>query len=168
MENGKNTFEATDRRNDLFDWGRSWPAALDRYAKEAERSVDRFFDLANQRGMSALCQVADRLVDVARVNVKSLTGGTEYEVEAPGFEKEDFRIEVLDERLSISATKNSENTVEDQTYVSREFSSSTLNRSIRLPSGLNPAAIKAKYENGILKVFLPIAEKREVNLVKVD
>ena len=77
---------------------------------------------------------------------------------APGLDKKDFKIEMKNGMLTISAEKEEESKTEDENYLSREFSYSSLYRTFALPDNLIADKIDAKYENGVLKLKLPKSE----------
>ena len=80
------------------------------------------------------------------------------ELAAPGLERKDFKVEVQDGVLSVSAEKEEEKKEEDKNFRRREFSFSSFSRSFVLPDNLMADRIDAKYENGILKLTLPKQE----------
>ncbi|MCS6935124.1 MAG: Hsp20/alpha crystallin family protein [Chitinophagales bacterium] len=77
------------------------------------------------------------------------------ELAVPGFKKEDFKVKVEDDVLTISAETKSETKEEKKEYSRREYNYSSFSRSFRLPDNVKDDAIKAKYENGILQLTLP-------------
>jgi len=85
------------------------------------------------------------------------------ELAAPGLEKKDFKIEVQDGVLSISAEKKEEKSEENKNYRRREFSYDSFSRSFTLPENSVSEKIDAKYENGVLHLTLP---KKEVTVSK--
>lgn len=85
------------------------------------------------------------------------------ELAAPGLEKKDFKIEVSNGILSVSAEKEEEQKEERDNYRRREFYYNSFNRSFALPENSLPDKIDAKYENGILRLSLP---KKEVTISK--
>jgi HSP20 family protein len=90
------------------------------------------------------------------VNIKESTDEFEVELAAPGFVKDDFNIELNNDLLTISSEKKTENeTKEGQQFARREFSYQSFSRSFTLPNTADSDKIKAKYENGILKVSIP-------------
>ena len=94
------------------------------------------------------------------VNVKESTEDFEVEVAAPGFGKNDFKIEVNRNLLTISSDKQTEKeTKEGQQFTRREFSYQSFCRSFTLPNVADPEKIEARYENGILKVVIPKKEE---------
>ncbi len=139
---------------------------FDEMSKKFEEKFRGFGELLNRNTLSEMARSFDN-IGVPRVNVKNVTSGTEYEVEAPGFEKEDFSVEAVNGVLSIKAEKQSEADECDKAYVRREFSSVSFTRSIPLPPGISTEGISAKYENGVLRITIPVAAKQEISLIKV-
>jgi HSP20 family protein len=92
----------------------------------------------------------------------------EYQIDlaAPGLDKKDFKIEMKNGMLTISAEKEEETKSEEKNYLSREFSYSSLFRSFVLPDNLIADKIDAKYENGVLKLKLPKSETSIAEPVK--
>lgn len=101
------------------------------------------------------------------VNIKESTDDFEVEVAAPGFNKNDFKIELNNDLLTISSEKKVEKeTKEDQQFTRREFSYQSFSRSFTLPNIADSDKIGAKYENGILKVTIPKKEEAKPKPVK--
>jgi len=95
---------------------------------------------------------------VPAVNVKEDTDAYQVEVAVPGMKKEDFKIELDNDLLKISATKETkeEEKNENGKYFRREFHYHAFERSFRLPKNqVNGDHIKARYEDGILYLNLP-------------
>lgn len=93
------------------------------------------------------------------------------ELAAPGLDKKDFKIEMKNGMLTISAEKEEETKTEDENYLSKEFSYSSLYRTFALPDNLIADKIDAKYENGVLKLKLPkskISIQEPVKQIKVS
>jgi len=80
---------------------------------------------------------------------------------APGMNKEDFKVELDGNVLTISSEKQNENEVKDgERYSRREFSYQSFQRSFQLPKEVVDAdKIEAKYENGVLKLVVPKKEE---------
>ncbi|MFW5991931.1 MAG: Hsp20/alpha crystallin family protein [Halanaerobiaceae bacterium] len=91
------------------------------------------------------------------------------EAELPGLSKEDINIEIDDNRLNISASRDEVVEEEKQNYVYRERSTGKFQRSFMLEN-VKEDEIEAEYNNGILKVALPKEEpgmkKRKVIDIK--
>ncbi len=97
-------------------------------------------------------------------NVNIYEGTTEYKIElaAPGLTKEDFKIELKKDNLSIWAEKKSEENAVQKDYSRKEFDYTSFARSFVLPEGIDADKISAEYNNGILNVT--IGKKEEAKL----
>ncbi|MEO5592942.1 MAG: Hsp20/alpha crystallin family protein [Chitinophagaceae bacterium] len=94
------------------------------------------------------------------VNIAETPDAYHVELNAPGRNKEDFKINIDNGLLTISYEKKEETTPEDVKSVRKEFSLQGFKRSFSLDDKVDAANIQAKYENGLLKVLLP--KKAEV------
>jgi HSP20 family protein len=100
------------------------------------------------------------------VNVSEDEKNYNIEVAAPGFKKEDFRLNVDDDVLTISAEHKTETPESDgKQYSRREYSYSSFTRSFRLPDNVKDDAIRANYTDGVLKLELP-KSKEQVKATK--
>jgi HSP20 family protein len=81
-------------------------------------------------------------------------------VDLPGVEKGDIRINVRDNTLEISAEKKAVRENEDEGYLRRERGYSRFYRAIRLPTPVDDSRAHASFNNGVLEVNLPKAEKK--------
>lgn len=101
------------------------------------------------------------------MNIKESTDAFEVELAAPGLEKKDFNIELNNDILTISSERKIENeTKEGQQFARREFSYQSFSRSFTLPNTVDNDKIKAKYDNGILRVSIPKKEEAKPKPVK--
>ena len=96
------------------------------------------------------------------VNVSEDEQQYHIDLVAPGFKKEDFKINVKDDVLTISAeTKSeSENNNGKRQYSRREYSYSSFTRSFTLPDNAKDDAIAANYMDGVLKLMIPKTEEQ--------
>lgn len=94
------------------------------------------------------------------VNIKEDEEAFHVEMAAPGLEKKDFKVELNNNVLTISSEKEEEHEEnEGEQFTRREFSYQAFNRSFTLPETVESDKIKAKYDNGILKVDIPKKEE---------
>jgi len=101
------------------------------------------------------------------VNLSEDESNFTVEVVAPGYKKDDFKLKVDDDVLTISAETKNERTEggDGREYSRREYTSSSFTRSFRLPDNAKDDAISAKYSEGILQINIPKTE-REVKATK--
>lgn len=108
----------------------------------------------------------------ATPSVNVAENGTEFrlEVAAPGLAKEDFKVNIEDNTLTISAEKTVENeTKEGEKFLRREFGYSAFKRSFTLPETVDIANIKATYEQGVLHLSLPkTAVKKTLKTIDIQ
>lgn len=103
----------------------------------------------------------------AMVNIRETADQYELQLLAPGLNKEDFKIDVDKNLLTISFEHKEESKETDQKWIRQEFKMSSFKRSFSLNEKIDAAAIKATYENGILNVSLPKKEKEEAKAVSI-
>ncbi|MGW9686932.1 Hsp20/alpha crystallin family protein [Flagellimonas sp. 2504JD1-5] len=96
---------------------------------------------------------------VPAVNIKDNVDGFELELAVPGGKKEDFKVEVDKDVLTISSEVKSENKESKENYTRKEFTYASFKRAFTLPETVDGSKIDAKYEDGILKVALPKKEE---------
>lgn len=104
------------------------------------------------------------------VNIKEQETEFGIELIAPGFSKEDFKIEMNEDMLTISAEHKSETKNDAERYSLREFVKTSFERSFRLPENkIDVNSINGKYEDGILKIQLPkkTKQKAQKKLIEV-
>lgn len=92
---------------------------------------------------------------VPAVDVYETENSVEIEMEAPGIDEKDLNVKLEDSTLTISGERNFEKKEEKHNYYRMERSYGSFKRSFLLPDNVDKDAIKAKYENGILKLSLP-------------
>jgi HSP20 family protein len=132
--------------------------SITRFSNQYPTLFDRFFD--NDLFDWSNRNFSSTNTTLPSVNIKETTDDFEVELAAPGFQKADFKIELNQDVLSIVSDKKVENeTREGQQFTRREFSYQSFNRTFTLPNSADGNKIKAKYENGLLKIFIPKKEE---------
>lgn len=105
------------------------------------------------------------------VNIKEDRKQFDIEFAAPGFTKADFRIDVEQNVLTVSAEKKEEKSEDHKRFTRREFSYNSFCRSFTLPQTVNTEKIDARYADGLLQLHIP--KKEEVKTlpkkqIKID
>lgn len=94
------------------------------------------------------------------VNIRETADHFEVEVAAPGMDKNDFSIALEGNLLTISSTKEQNESVQEGAYTRREFSYQSFQRSFELPKDVvDEDQISARYENGLLLLTIPKKEE---------
>ena len=98
-------------------------------------------------------------------NVRELDDKYELYLFAPGYEKSDFIIALIDDRLSISVKEKPQ---EEGEWKRQEFVQHEFVRQFELSEKVNKTAIEAKYENGVLMLSLPKSKEYETNRQEIE
>lgn len=95
------------------------------------------------------------------VNIKETKDDFKVEVAAPGMRKEDFRIELDNNIMTIASEHSEEEGDKDKegNYTRREFSYQSFQRSFTLPSTVKGDDISAQYKDGVLNIVIPKREE---------
>ncbi len=111
---------------------------------------DIFDDMAMTKSSALKCDIYEE--------------NNEYHIdmEAPGYSKENLKVEIKDDTITITAEKNNENV--DRKYIHRELSYEKAQRSFRLDD-MDEEKITAEFQNGILKIVVPRKETVSNNRV---
>lgn len=99
-----------------------------------------------------------------KTDVKEIEGGYQVAVELPGFDKNEISVELDKGYLTITASKDfsKDEQDEDDKYIRRERYAGTMQRSFYVGDSLQQEDIKAKYENGILKLEVPKEDTQKI------
>ncbi|MGZ8559473.1 MAG: Hsp20/alpha crystallin family protein [Chitinophagaceae bacterium] len=100
-----------------------------------------------------------RTMNVPAVNITEQKDEYLVSLAAPGLKKEDFKLDVDGNMLTISSEKEETREDKDQRFTRKEYNYSSFSRSFTLPEEINKEKIDAKYENGVLKISLPRKEE---------
>ena len=111
-----------------------------------------FFDLFNGG-------FPTRTINVPAVNITERKDNYLVSVAAPGLKKEDFKIAVEGNLLTISSEKEDKSEEKDETYTRQEYSYSSFERNFSLPDEVNKDKIDAHYKDGVLELVLPKKEE---------
>jgi HSP20 family protein len=120
--------------------------------------VENFFG----RDFDSMLDTAWKGTIVPAVNISQSKEAYNVEVAAPGMKKDDFKVEVENDVLTISAEHKEEKEEEKKKYTRREHSYNSFSRSFVLPKGVKSDDVKANYKDGVLYIVVPknIVEKK--------
>ncbi|MFC2105020.1 Hsp20/alpha crystallin family protein [Bacteroidota bacterium] len=139
--------------------------SLVRFSNQFPSLFDRFFE--NDMFDWSNRNFSTTNTTLPSVNIKEDSNGFNVEMAAPGLTKDDFKIELNNNVLTISSEMKTENeTNDDEQFTKREFSYQSFNRSFSLPAIVENEKITAKYENGILKILIPKREEAKPKPIK--
>ena len=99
---------------------------------------------------------------IMKTDVKETEGSYELDIDLPGYKKEDVKAELKDGYLTISAATNTNNDQKDENgkYIRRERYYGNCSRSFYVGENITQEDIKARFEDGILKIVVPKKETK--------
>lgn len=102
------------------------------------------------------------------IDIEENNGNLMVRAEIPGMTKEDIRVSVQEDLLTISGERKQENETRDKTYHRIERCYGKFRRMIRLPAQVDADKVKASYKDGVLKVTLPKPESLKPKHIDVE
>lgn len=111
--------------------------------------------------------------NLMKTDVRETDTGYEIDVDLPGFKKDEVQIQVNNGYLTISAAKGLDKDEQDHKgrYIRRERYAGQCSRSFYVGSGIQPQDVRAKYEDGILRLSLPKGQAAQLpqnNTVSIE
>ena len=101
----------------------------------------------------------EREMSIPAVNITENKENYKLALAAPGLKKDDFKIDVEGNMLTISSEKEESREAKESRYTRKEYSYSSFARSFTLPEEVNQEKIEAHYQDGVLNVTLPKKEE---------
>ena len=97
-----------------------------------------------------------------KTDIRDTDSSYELDIDMPGFKKEDIKAQLKDGYLTISASTSANNDEQDKDgrYIRRERYAGSCSRSFYVGEGVKEEEIRAKFENGILKLSIPKVENK--------
>lgn len=102
------------------------------------------------------------------IDIEENNGNLMVRAEIPGMTKEDIKVSVQEDLLTISGERKQENETKDKTYHRIERCYGKFRRMIRLPAQVDADKVKASYKDGVLKVTLPKPESLKPKHIDVE
>lgn len=101
------------------------------------------------------------------INIAENANETVLVAELPGVHKDDVRISLEKDILTISGERKQQAIPEKAEWLRNEIRTGEFSRSVRLPKGVDHSKISAELTNGVLRVVLPKAEEVKPREIKV-
>jgi len=102
------------------------------------------------------------------LDIEESNGNIVVKAEIPGMEKDEIKVSVRNNMLSISGERKQEIETKDKTFHRIERSYGKFSRTITLPSEVDADKIKAAYKDGVLNITLPKPESMKPKQIEVE
>ena len=105
---------------------------------------------------------------IMKTDIREHDGGYELDVDLPGFKKDEINVELENGYLTISAAKGLDKDEQDKKgkYIRRERYAGAMQRSFYVGDEVTQEDIKAKFEDGILRLSIPKKDAQAVETKK--
>lgn len=123
----------------------AWPNLVEEFFNN-DVLFPRFFDNEVRKSLPA-------------VNIVENKDDYKIEVAAPGLHKEDFKIDLENNVLTVSSEREEKKEVNEEKVMRKEFSYYSFTRSFTLPMTVNADKIEASHKDGILYITIPKKEE---------
>ena len=102
--------------------------------------------------------------NVMKTDVRETDSGYEVDIDLPGFKKDEINAQLDNGYLTISASKglDKEEKNKEGKYIRKERYAGAMSRSFYVGDEVTQVDIKARYEDGILRLSVPKKEKKTV------
>ncbi len=106
--------------------------------------------------------------NIMKTDIREHDEGYELDVDLPGFKKDEISVELDDGYLTISAAKGLDKDEQEKKgkYIRRERYAGAMQRSFYVGDAVTQEDIKAKFEDGILKLSIPKKDAKAVETKK--
>ena len=106
--------------------------------------------------------------NIMKTDIREHDTGYELDVDLPGFKKDEINIELENGYLTISAAKGLDKDEQDKKgkYIRKERYAGAMQRSFYVGDAVTEEDVKAKFEDGILKLSIPKKDAQEVETKK--
>lgn len=122
-------------------------------------TLSNFFDDFFTRDLFNWPSSSSTGTSIPKVNIYETDTEFHVEMAAPGMTKDDFKVELDNNMLTISSQKESRDEEEKKNYQRKEYSFQSFVRTFHLPESAEAEKINAKYADGILNLVIPKKEE---------
>jgi HSP20 family protein len=85
----------------------------------------------------------------------------------PGLSEDDIKIELEDGTLTVSGDRKAEHESKNEGYYRVERAFGSFSRSLTLPQGVDPEAVTASFDRGVLEVRVRKPEQRKPRRIEI-
>lgn len=103
-----------------------------------------------------------------KVNVIENENSFVIDLIAPGYDRNEIKVTVDKNELTIASVKNEEKETEKMNYLRQEFHKTPFSRTFELPKNVEADHIGASHKNGVLRITVPKRAKIEIEVKEIE
>jgi HSP20 family protein len=136
---------------------------LNSLQSEVNRLFNSFFDVPTNAGNGASLRRWVPAMDLVEHDDEFV-----LRADLPGLAEDDVSIELEDRVLTVSGQRKAEHEDRREGYYRVERAFGSFSRALTLPEGVDPEAIEASFDRGVLEVRIPKPEERKPRKVAIN
>ena len=144
-----------------------WKRKKENHTNEFRRDIDNLYDRFFEPNFLPSSYVFGQGKWDPNLDISEGRKEITVKAEIPGIEAKDFDISIDGRLLTIKGEKKQEHREKEETYYRVERSYGYFNRTIQLPTEVNPNKVDATYKRGILKIKLRKSKENESKRIKI-
>jgi HSP20 family protein len=130
--------------------------------QEMNRLFSSFFDTPSPRGDGEAVRRWIPAMDLVETKDAFV-----LKADLPGLDENDINLEVEDGVLTVSGERKAEHEEKKEGYYRVERAFGAFRRSLTLPEGVDPEAVSAEFDKGVLAIRIPKPEDRKPRRVSI-
>ncbi len=138
---------------------------LQNLQQEIDRLFDAFFPTSQESDAN---ESQTQATWAPRTDLVETEEGYRLHLDLPGLSKEDVKISLHDNTLTVSGKRSAETEEEGTEYVRVERTFGHFYRSFSLPRTIDSESIEASFDNGVLTVFVPKREENKPRQIEIQ
>ncbi len=103
-----------------------------------------------------------------RIDIVQQGGNFAIRADLPGMSKDDVKVELTDDAITIQGERKQEKKEEREGYLYNECSYGSFYRAIPLPEGVDTSKATAEFRNGVLNIAMPMAPRSEPQAKRLE
>lgn len=137
---------------------------------EAEEDIHRMMRKfwKNPFDMAGTGNIISRQLKTIPIDLSETEKELIAKADLPGFSKEEIKLKVTENTVEISAEKKREVVQKGKNIFRQERSYGATKRVIGLPYVVKPEESRAKFENGVLAILMPKAERKKIKEIRPE
>ncbi len=136
---------------------------LDSFQSDMNRLFDSFF--GRREGNGGGSGYGRRWIPA--MDLVETEGDLVLRADLPGLNRDDIEIEVKDNALTVSGERKADHEEKGEGFYRVERAFGSFSRSLDLPRGIEPGAVRARFDKGVLEVRIPKPEERKPTRVEI-
>ena len=165
-QQGSNRLSRRQPSEPLGSWGTSPFTFMRRMLEDMDRFVED--SMAGRFALPGGHEAQGGALWSPQVDVFERDGRLVVRADLPGLRKQDVRVEITDDMITIDGERHKEREVEESGVYRSERSYGSFYRAIPLPGGANVQGTEARFANGVLEIVVPLDERTTRKRIEIQ